>query len=104
MCRPGIVVRFCEMALRTRVWTAGKIVLLGVALVVTYALFAGAAMRLALKAREVQVPDLTNQTANEASAIAADLGLTLKVDDNCKLTVDKAAVVTVLAKDAKDAA
>ena len=26
--------------------------------------------------------------------------LTLKVDDNCKITVDKSAVVTVLAKDA----
>ena len=30
--------------------------------------------------------------------------LTLKVDDACKLTVDKSAVVTVLSKDAKDAA
>ncbi len=69
------------MALGTRVWSAGKIVLLGVALLATYALFAGASMRLALKAREVQVPDLTNRTANEASAVAADLGLTLKVDE-----------------------
>ena len=32
-------------------------------------------MRVALRAREVQVPDLTNRTANEATAIAADLGL-----------------------------
>ena len=38
-------------------------------------------MRLALRAREVQVPDLTNRTANEATAIAADLGLAVKVDD-----------------------
>ncbi len=30
--------------------------------------------------------------------------LTLKVDDNCKLTVDKSAVVTVLPKDAPAAA
>ncbi len=30
--------------------------------------------------------------------------LVLKVDDNCKLTVDKSAVVTVLAKDANGAA
>ena len=30
--------------------------------------------------------------------------LTLKVDDTCKLTVDKSAVVTVLAKDAQNAA
>ena len=70
------------MALKTRVWTAGKLVLLGGALVVTYLLFAAAAMRVALRAREVQVPDLSNRTANEAMAIAADLGLSLKVDDS----------------------
>jgi len=29
--------------------------------------------------------------------------LTLKVDDTCKLTVDKSAIVTVIAKEAKDA-
>src|SRR6266581_207969 len=43
---------------------------------------AAAGMRAALRAREVQVPDLTNRTANEATAIAANLGLTLKVDDS----------------------
>ncbi len=69
------------MALRTRVWSAGKTVLLGAGLLGTYLLFAGASMRLALKAREVQVPDLTDRTANEATMIAADLGLTLKMDD-----------------------
>ena len=69
------------MALRTRVWSAGKIVLLGVALLGTYVLFAGASMRLALKAREVQVPDLTGHTANEATAVASSLGLALKVDE-----------------------
>ena len=31
-------------------------------------------MRLALRAREVQVPDLTNRTANEATAVAGDAG------------------------------
>jgi serine/threonine-protein kinase len=69
------------MALRTRVWSAGKILLLGVALLGTYVLFAAASMRLALRAREVQVPDLTSRTANEATAIATSLGLTLKVDE-----------------------
>jgi hypothetical protein len=54
------------MALRTRVWSAGKLVLLGGALVATYLVFAAASMRLALKAREVQVPDLTNRTARDA--------------------------------------
>jgi len=68
------------MALTTRVWSAGKLLVLGGALLATYLLFATAAMRLALKAREVQVPDLTNHTASEATATASDLGLTIKVD------------------------
>ena len=70
------------MELKTRVWSAGKIVLLGGALLATYALFAVASMRVALRAREVQVPDLTNRTANEATAIATSSGLALKVDDS----------------------
>ena len=55
------------MALRTRVWSAGKLLVLGGALLATYVLFAAAAMRMAFRAREVQVPDLTNRTANEAT-------------------------------------
>src|ERR1700693_2590704 len=86
------------MALRTRVWSAGKLVLLASALAATYVLFAGAAMRVALRAREVQVPDLTNRTANEATAIAADLGLTLKVDDSRRLD-PKIAAGRVVAQD-----
>src|SRR5262245_38914860 len=73
------------MALRTRVWSAGKLLLLGGALLGTYILFAAASMRVALRAREVQIPDLTNRTANEATAIAADLGLSIKVDDARRL-------------------
>lgn len=69
------------MAFRTRVWSAGKLLVLAGALVATYVLFAAAAMRVALKAREVQVPDLTNRTANEATTIAADLGLAVRLDD-----------------------
>ncbi len=69
------------MALGTRMWSAGKLVLLGGALVATYVLFAAASMRIALRTREVLVPNLTDRTTNEASAVAASLGLTLKVDD-----------------------
>ena len=55
------------MALRTRVWTAGKLLLMAVALVATYVLFAIASMRIALRAREVQVPNLADpQPANAA--------------------------------------
>ncbi len=69
------------MALRTRVWSAGKLVLLGGGLVVTYLIFAAASMRIALRSREVQVPDFTNRTANEANAMAGELGLAMRVDD-----------------------
>jgi eukaryotic-like serine/threonine-protein kinase len=69
------------MAFRTRVWSAGKLLVLVGALIATYVLFAAAAMRVALRAREVQVPDLTNRTANEATAIASDLGLAVRLDD-----------------------
>jgi len=69
------------MAFRTRVWSAGKLLVLAGALVATYVLFAAAAMRVALKAREVQVPDLTSRTANEATNIASDLGLAVRLDD-----------------------
>ena len=35
-------------------------------------------MRVALKTRDVQVPDLTNRSANEATAIASGLGLAVR--------------------------
>jgi eukaryotic-like serine/threonine-protein kinase len=69
------------MTLTTRVWSAGKILLLVVALFSTYGVFAAASMRLALRSREVTIPNLTDRTANDASAIAAGLGLAIKVDD-----------------------
>jgi eukaryotic-like serine/threonine-protein kinase len=69
------------MPLRTRVWGAGKLLLLVGLLAATYVLFAAASMRIALKAREVHVPDLKSRSANDATAIAANVGLTLKVDE-----------------------
>jgi eukaryotic-like serine/threonine-protein kinase len=69
------------MPFSTRMWSAGKLVMLVGALVATYFLFAAASMRIALRAREVAIPDLTNQTANDATALAANLGLTLRVDE-----------------------
>ena len=86
------------MALGTRVWSAGKLLLLASALVATYVLFAAASMRLALRAREVQVPDFTNRTANEATGTAAGLGLALKVDE-MRRTDPKIAADHVLAQD-----
>lgn len=73
------------MALRTRVFGVGKFLLLGGALLATFVVFGAASMRLALRAREVQTPDFTNRTANEATALASDLGLAIKVDDARRL-------------------
>ena len=70
------------MALTTRVWSAGKLLLLGVALVLTYVVFAAASMRIAIRAREVMVPTLTGQSVNQATAALAESGLTLKVEES----------------------
>src|SRR5262245_19034690 len=67
------------MALTTRVWSAGQLLVLAGALVLTYVLFAAAAMRIAIKSREVEVPPLAGKTVNEATALVAGAGLNLKV-------------------------
>ncbi len=69
------------MALKTRVWGAGKLVLVGGALLLTYVLFAAAAMRVALKTRDVAVPALAGKPLNEARALLSDAGLNLKVEE-----------------------
>ena len=86
------------MALKTRVWGAGKILLLTGALAATYLIFAFGSMRLALKTREVDVPDLTNRSANEATAIANGMGLAVRVDDT-RRPDPKVAAGRVLAQD-----
>lgn len=73
------------MALKTRVWSAGKLLLLGGALLLTYVLFAAASMRLALKTREVEVPPLTGQTVNDARAVLAESGLNLRVEEGARV-------------------
>jgi len=69
------------MALKTRVWSAGKILLLCGALLFTYFLFAAAAMRVALKSREVIVPSLAGKTVNEATGVLTEAGLNLRVEE-----------------------
>jgi serine/threonine-protein kinase len=73
------------MPLTTRVWSAGKVLLLCGGLLLTYFVFAGAAMRYALKTREVAVPSLTGKTVNEASAMLTEAGLGLRVEDGRKI-------------------
>jgi serine/threonine-protein kinase len=73
------------MPFRGRVWSAGKTLVLGGALIATYVLFAAGATRMALRAREVQVPNLINQPVNEATSIAGDRGLTIRVVEGRRL-------------------
>ena len=70
------------MRLGTRVWGVGKIFLLVGLLGATFLIFFGISMRVALRAREVEVPVLTGLTVNEATESLATLGLGLRVDDN----------------------
>ena len=70
------------MRLGTRVWGLGKLLVLVGALGLTFLIFFGLAMRIALRAREVEVPALTGKSVNEATQLAAGLGLGLRVDDN----------------------
>jgi len=70
------------MRLGTRVWGIGKFLLLVGALSLTFLVFFGLAMRMTLRAREVEVPSLAGKTVTDATRIAAALGLGLRVDDN----------------------
>ncbi|NUR55949.1 MAG: PASTA domain-containing protein [Acidobacteria bacterium] len=69
------------MAFTTRVWGAGKRLLLAGGLLLTYVLFAVVAMRIALKTRDVVVPPLGGRTVNEASSVLGQMGLNLKVEE-----------------------
>jgi serine/threonine-protein kinase len=73
------------MALKTRVWSAGKLLLLGGALLLTYVLFAAASMRVALKTREVVVPSLAGKTVNDATTLLAESGLQLRVEEGLRV-------------------
>jgi beta-lactam-binding protein with PASTA domain len=69
------------MALTTRMWSAGKLLVIAGALLSTYVLTAALAARVALRLREVKVPPLVGQPLSQASAAVGDLGLALKVDE-----------------------
>lgn len=65
-----------------RVWTAGKFVLVLVLLGITFVASFGMGMRLALRTRDVRVPDLKERSVNQARTALTDLGLPLKVEDS----------------------
>lgn len=70
------------MPLKARVWTVGKVLLLAGALVATFFLFALVSMRVALRARDVEVPNLVGATVENASLTVTNLGLALRIDPN----------------------
>jgi serine/threonine-protein kinase len=69
------------MQLKTRVVSYGKILLLAGALAGTFLVFAAIAMRVAITARQVTVPELVGRTVAEATALASQLDLQLRVDE-----------------------
>src|SRR5215213_8109670 len=73
------------MALTTRVWSAGKLLVLAGALLLTYVVSAAIGMRVALKTREVEVPTLSGKTVNEATAVLTETGLNLKGEEGRRL-------------------
>ncbi len=71
-----------RMRFGTRVWGLGKLLFLIGALGATYLLFFGVSMRVALKSREVEVPNLLGLTVNEATQTLGELELGLRVAEN----------------------
>ena len=68
------------MPLGTRVWGFGKLLLLAGALAGIFLVFAGIAMRVAVRARHVTVPNLVGHSVADATNVAATLDLQLRVD------------------------
>jgi serine/threonine-protein kinase len=73
------------MALTARVWSAGKVLVLCGAWLATYLLFAGVAMRVTLRLREVVVPDVTRRSVGEATALVSHAGLALAVEQGRRI-------------------
>jgi beta-lactam-binding protein with PASTA domain len=65
---------------RSRVWGAGRLMFLIVALSITFGAFFLTGMRVANKAREVRVPDIKGQSVADATRSLAIVGLVLKVE------------------------
>ena len=64
-----------------RVWSVGRFLLLIGALGFTFGAFFLAGMRVATRARDVEVPDLAGRSVPQATELLADRGLVLRVDE-----------------------
>src|SRR3954471_711088 len=78
--RPPSPVKPIASPIRSRVWSAGRLLLLAAALTVTFSAFFLASMRVATRAREVKVPDIRGKSITEASATLTNAGLALRLD------------------------
>ena len=67
-------------ALGHRVWNAGRFLVIGSLLLITYTVFFLASMRVATRSREVKVPDLRGKSVAAASTLIANAGLNLRID------------------------
>jgi serine/threonine-protein kinase len=61
-------------------WGAGRLVVLAIALSFTFGIFFLTGMRVANRAREVEVPDLKGLSLSDANRALTEVGLVLKVD------------------------
>ncbi len=79
------------MALRGRVWNVGRLLLITGGLAATYLVFAAVAVQVAVRARDVTVPDVTRVPLTEASARLASQDLQVRVDTTQRPSTDVAA-------------
>ena len=70
-----------RIRVRSGVWNAGRLLVLAGGLMATFVIFAVIAARVAVRAQEVRVPEMTGKPVDQARALAAEQGLALKVDD-----------------------
>ncbi len=68
------------MALGNRVWNVGRLLLLVAALLATYLVFFVSSMKVAIRSREVKVPNVQGKTVAEATSALAAVGLSLQVE------------------------
>lgn len=79
------------MPLRSRVWSLGRFLVIVGGLLVTFFACAAIAVRVAVRARDVVVPDVAGASAAEAAARLAASGLVLHVDPVSRPSADVSA-------------
>ena len=79
------------MAFGGRVWNLGRLLLIASGLLATYLVFAAVAVQVAVRARDVTVPDVTGTTLADASQRLAQVDLMVRVDTAQRPSVEVAA-------------